>query len=239
MNIDSNDDKSTSPEGEVTREVTREATGEMAGGEPISPVRGDSALPPQSDFRNKYPPTHAAGLFTVITGFLLWADIWTKVAVFQFLKVEIFTAPSGFPAVTRSPIYEIFPGFALEAALNLGAFNGWFSWAPWLLIGVSFLALPVCFFIATFRSSGPLTVTALGMIASGAAGNLYDRITIGGVRDFIRWSVQWGDQEYVWPNFNIADSAIVCGVGLILWTEWRRGGEELEQPPQSAKESAN
>ncbi|MAJ27966.1 hypothetical protein CBD41_01005 [bacterium TMED181] len=230
MNIDSNDDKSNPPK--------TEATGEPAGGEPISPVRGDSAQPPQSVFRNGQPPARAAGLFTLVTGFLLWADLWTKLAAFQFLNVEVFTTPSGLPAVTRSPIHEIFPGFALEAALNLGAFNGWFSWAPWLLIGVSFLALPVCFYIASFRSNSPLMVTALGMIASGAAGNLYDRITIGGVRDFVRWSVQWGNHEYVWPNFNIADSAIVCGVGIILWLEWRRPAEELEQPPQTKTEAA-
>ena len=209
----------------------KKATGEPAGGEPISPVRGAAEHPPQSEIRDADRPTHAAGLFLVITGLLLWADLWTKSAAFRFLDVRIFTTPDGLPAVTRSTIYEIFPGFGLEATLNLGAFNGWFAWAPGMLITVSVLALPVCFFIATRRSDGRPMVIALAMIASGAAGNLYDRAIIGGVRDFIRWSIQWGDREYVWPNFNIADSAIVCGVGIILWLEWRRPNEPASLPP--------
>ena len=108
-----------------------------------------------------------------------------------------------------------------------------------MLIGVSLLALPVCFYIATFRSDGRLMVTALGLIASGAAGNLYDRALIGGVRDFIRWSIQWGEKEYVWPNFNIADSAIVCGVALILWMEWRRPAELPANPPEAKSSAAS
>ena len=101
-----------------------------------------------------------------------------------------------------------------------------FQWlvrlGPWLLIGVSLLALPLCFFWATFRSSNYLFVIALALISSGAAGNLYDRWVIGGVRDFIRWSVKWGNTEYVWPNFNLADSHIVIGVAIVMVLEWRK-----------------
>ena len=215
------------------------ATGEPAGGEPISPVRAAQRHPSQSEIRDGNHPTHAAGLFALVAGILLWADLWTKSAAFRFLDVKIFTTPNGLPAVTRSDIYEIFPGFALEAALNLGAFNGWFAWAPGMLIAISFLALPVCFYIATFRSDSRLMIIALAMIASGAAGNLYDRALIGGVRDFIRWSIQWGDKEYVWPNFNIADSAIVCGVGLILWIEWQRPNEMPSTSPEAEEPAAN
>lgn len=221
----------------------KNATGEPAGGEPISPVRADSKHPASGELSgeisNGNHPARAAGLFIAIAGILLWADLWTKSAAFRFLDVRIFTTPEGVPAVTRSDIYEIFPGFALEAALNLGAFNGWFAWAPGMLIGVSLLALPVCFYIATFRSDSRLMVAALGLIASGAAGNLYDRALIGGVRDFIRWSIQWGEREYVWPNFNIADSAIVCGVALILWIEWRRPAELPANPPEAESSAAS
>jgi len=226
---------SNSAENHDQPEGATKMTGDPVGGEPKSPVRGTSAEPPQDDFQ----PAHAAGVFTLVTGFLLWADLMTKSAAFKFLEVSIFTAPSGFPAVTRSPIHEIFPGFGLEAALNLGAFNGWFAWAPWLLIGVSVLAVPVCFYIAVYRSDRWLSVIALALIASGAAGNLYDRAIIGGVRDFIRWSIQWGDKEYVWPNFNIADSAIVCGVALIIWMEWRRPVDDSDSPDTEEKPAAS
>jgi signal peptidase II len=52
---------------------------------------------------------------------------------------------------------------------------------------------------------------ALALILGGAAGNLYDRILIGSVTDFIQ--VFLG--SYEWPSFNVADSAICIGAGLI------------------------
>ena len=226
---------STEEENHHPPEASAKMTGESAGGEPKSPVRGTSVEPHQE----KIQPAHAASCFALVSGFLLWADLWTKSVAFQFLEVSIFTTPSGLPAVTRSPIHEIWPGFGLEAALNLGAFNGGFAWAPWLLIGISILAVPFCFYLAAFRSGRWISIVAFAMIASGAAGNLYDRITIGGVRDFIRWSVHWGDKEYVWPNFNIADSAIVCGVIFIAWLEWNRPVPDSAKPHTAEEPTAN
>lgn len=57
---------------------------------------------------------------------------------------------------------------------------------------------------------------ALGMIFSGAIGNLIDRIRFGEVIDFI--DVHW--YQYHWPAFNVADSAICVGVGLLLLDSW-------------------
>jgi signal peptidase II len=60
------------------------------------------------------------------------------------------------------------------------------------------------------RSDLLLTV-ALGLILSGTLGNLFDRIVFGGVRDFLYF-------YYIeWPVFNIADCALVCGAGLLLF----------------------
>ena len=52
----------------------------------------------------------------------------------------------------------------------------------------------------------------LALILGGALGNLYDRITLGYVVDFLFFHVQ----TFYWPAFNVADSAICVGVGLIL-----------------------
>ncbi len=57
---------------------------------------------------------------------------------------------------------------------------------------------------------------ALGLIFSGAMGNLIDRIRFGEVIDFL--DVHW--YQYHWPAFNIADSAICVGVGLLLVDSW-------------------
>ena len=57
-----------------------------------------------------------------------------------------------------------------------------------------------------------LPAVAIGMIIGGAIGNLLDRFHYGAVADFLYF--HWHD--YGWPAFNVADSCIVCGVGLLL-----------------------
>jgi signal peptidase II len=54
---------------------------------------------------------------------------------------------------------------------------------------------------------------ALGMILGGAIGNLIDRVWLGSVVDF----VQVHYAGYFFPAFNVADSAITCGAGLLIW----------------------
>jgi signal peptidase II len=60
------------------------------------------------------------------------------------------------------------------------------------------------------RSDLVLTI-ALGFILSGTLGNLFDRIVFGGVRDFLCF------YYFQFPVFNVADSALVCGAGLLLF----------------------
>jgi signal peptidase II len=54
---------------------------------------------------------------------------------------------------------------------------------------------------------------ALSLVLGGALGNLYDRITLGHVVDFLDFYI--GD--YHWPAFNIADSAICIGAALLIY----------------------
>ena len=69
-----------------------------------------------------------------------------------------------------------------------------------------------------FTSSRLVTV-ALGMIIGGAIGNVIDRIQYGWVVDFLDFHVA----GYHWPAFNLADSAVVTGVGLLLLDSLVRG----------------
>jgi signal peptidase II len=52
----------------------------------------------------------------------------------------------------------------------------------------------------------------LALILGGAAGNLYDRILVGRVTDFLDFYIR----DHHWPAFNVADSALVVGCGLLL-----------------------
>jgi signal peptidase II len=57
------------------------------------------------------------------------------------------------------------------------------------------------------------------LILGGAIGNLIDRLRLGEVIDFL--DVHWF--QHHWPAFNVADSAICVGVGMLLLAQWRDG----------------
>ncbi|MEO8417660.1 MAG: signal peptidase II [Methylophilaceae bacterium] len=58
----------------------------------------------------------------------------------------------------------------------------------------------------------------LSLILGGALGNLVDRLTLGHVVDFLFFHYE----QYYWPAFNVADSAITCGVMLLLWDSFKK-----------------
>ena len=155
-------------------------------------------------------------LYVGCTAVLLVLDLWSKAAVFEMLHAEIILREGQHPLLQSGPEKVLFPGFALQAALNTGAFNGMLSGMRWLLLSVSIIAAIGTLVVALTPKKMPWHLTtALGLIAGGAIGNFYDRFHYGAVRDFVKWYA--GD--YVWPNFNIADSGIVVGVGIILFNE--------------------
>ena len=83
----------------------------------------------------------------------------------------------------------------------------------WLLIGFS-LAAALAVLIAMVRLGQRFTLTtvALALVLAGALGNVHDRIAYGSVTDFIEVHIF----SYHWPDFNVADSAIVTGACMLL-----------------------
>jgi signal peptidase II len=84
----------------------------------------------------------------------------------------------------------------------------------WILavLGLVALCAVAMYFWITPRGD-LLLLTALALVAGGAVGNLIDRIAAGGVTDFL--DVYVG--SYHWPAFNVADSAITVGIGLMVF----------------------
>ncbi len=70
----------------------------------------------------------------------------------------------------------------------------------------------ILYFVHSTPSSQKLVLVACGFVLGGALGNLIDRVVYGSVIDFL--DVYWG--EWHWPAFNVADSFISIGVGLLL-----------------------
>jgi signal peptidase II len=82
-----------------------------------------------------------------------------------------------------------------------------------LLIGFSLIAVVVVIVLLwKMGRSLSLTSVALALILGGALGNVYDRIYLKYVIDFLEVHIV----HYHWPDFNIADSAIVVGACLLL-----------------------
>jgi len=95
-------------------------------------------------------------------------------------------------------------------------------------ISISCLAsLGILWYIRKIPRDKHWQFLALGLIFSGALGNLIDRIRFAEVIDFL--DVHW--YNYHWPAFNIADSAICIGVTLMLICSWH---EERQKKHQTA-----
>jgi signal peptidase II len=106
---------------------------------------------------------------------------------------------------------------------NTGAAWSLFRGNNELLAGVALVALLILFLSRHhFDSRTLLSQVAFGMICGGIVGNLIDRLLVGHVIDFIYFYIELrSGAELGFPAFNIADSAICTGVGLVFIITWR------------------
>jgi signal peptidase II len=122
-------------------------------------------------------------------------------------------------SIAHDQVITVIPGFfnlihTENSGIAFSLFAG--SSSPWklvLLVGVS-LALLATVVIVGLRGRAMNWQTGVGLalIVGGASSNLIDRIRFGQVVDFL--DVYF--RSYHWPTFNVADSAIVVGAGLLL-----------------------
>lgn len=131
--------------------------------------------------------------------------------------------------------YEVIPGFFnIVHTENRGAAFGLFAnadseWRTFFLLGLSVLVLAL---VATFlwqpsargASGSPAFRVALSLVLGGALGNIYDRLATGAVTDFLDFYIK----GFHWPAFNVADSAITIGAGLLIMELWRSRHKVVE-----------
>lgn len=109
----------------------------------------------------------------------------------------------------------VFPGFNLVLVFNRGVSFGGLVWlGPWVLSALA-LAISVALVFWLRKAETRLLAMALGIIIGGAIGNVIDRLRFRAVVDFLDVYIPGTDWPH-WPAFNVADSAIVVGVGLII-----------------------
>jgi signal peptidase II len=95
--------------------------------------------------------------------------------------------------------------------VSFGMLAGHGAWGPWLLTAMA-AAIGAFLIVWLWRETRAVTRAALWLVLAGAVGNVIDRLRFGAVVDFLDFHA-FG---YHWPAFNVADSAIVVGAGLIL-----------------------
>jgi signal peptidase II len=150
-------------------------------------------------------PTRARVAHLILACIVIFLDRWTKRLVAA--RIGMYTH------------IQIIPGFfRLTHTENTGAAFSLFAdspahWKTALLIGFSAVAMVIVSALL-WKQTRALTTTgiALSLILGGAAGNLWDRIVSGRVVDFLLVYVK----SYQWPVFNLADSSIVIGAGLLV-----------------------
>jgi len=175
------------------------------------------------------PTTRLFKLKLVCLGlFVVWLalDLWTKADMQDRLGMV-----PGQPRGERE--IDVIPGFfAWQGTWNPGVTFGIAPGQTNLILaltGIATIALLAWF--AGTRSQSKCLHVGLSIILAGAIGNLWDRWHYGEVRDFIL--VYLGDlgdpNKWTWPNFNVADSGIVVGVGLVLFDAlFGRGAQDAK-----------
>lgn len=155
--------------------------------------------------------------FVALAGVGCAADLATK--EWFFSRPELLPLRSG-------RVWWLVEGhIGFQLSLNEGALFGMGQGLVWLFATLSIVAaVAIPLWLFKFQAAQDrLLCFALALVMGGVLGNLYDRLGLHGitdasgeqvyaVRDWIL--LQWND-EWRWPNFNIADSLLVCGACLL------------------------
>jgi signal peptidase II len=147
---------------------------------------------------------------------LRWKAYGVSAAVFALDRLTKWIVDTH---VSFLDTYRVIPGFfdivrSQNRGVAFGIFNDSTSeWRTLLLVVASIAAVVVVsVMLWKARKLDRLTLSGLALILGGAAGNVFDRIVWGRVTDFLLFYIR----DYQWPAFNMADSAIVIGSGLLM-----------------------
>jgi signal peptidase II len=148
----------------------------------------------------------------VQSGLRWWPLGVAALALDQITKAWIHGRLQQFESITVLPVFDIVharnPGAAFSFLAGQSGWQRWFFTVFALVMSVAILV----WLRRTWASHQKLQSAALMLIVSGALGNVIDRIRFGYVIDFVH--VHWGAASF--PAFNVADSCISIGAGLML-----------------------
>ncbi|NIA71166.1 signal peptidase II [Pelagibius litoralis] len=125
----------------------------------------------------------------------------------------------------RIPVTDFFNlVLTYNTGVSFGLFQGDSPWRPYFLAAIA-LAVVAGLLIWVRRQPVGLLPYGVGAVVGGAIGNVIDRMHQPGVVDFLDFHLA----GWHWPAFNVADSAIVCGVALIIVDGLFEGGRKSKK----------
>jgi len=131
--------------------------------------------------------------------------------------LDLATKAMASAAFQYGEVRPVLPFFNLVLAHNTGAafsfLAGAGGWQRWFFATVTVVISIAILVMMKRQPENRLFAVALALVLGGALGNLYDRLTLGYVVDF----VQLHAGGYYFPAFNVADSAITAGVAVLIW----------------------
>ena len=141
--------------------------------------------------------------YFILASLIILSDQYTKILVIKNIADEQFI---------RINSYFYLVHFKNEGAAFsfLSDAGGWQRYFLSIVAGVA--SIFIVYMIKKYRNELH-TALGLSLILGGALGNLYDRIFLGYVTDFLYFHFN----DYYWPAFNIADTAISIGVLIIIY----------------------
>jgi signal peptidase II len=140
------------------------------------------------------------------------------VALDQLTKFLIERHLALFESVSVLPVLEITRLHNTGAAFSFLADEA--GWQRWLFTALAIVvSIVLALWLRRIPASSRVLASAVALILGGAVGNVIDRVRLGHVIDFIY--AHW-DRHY-FPAFNVADSAICVGAGLLLLDTWLSG----------------
>jgi len=163
-------------------------------------------------------------MWTKKFGMLAW--VWIALVI---IALDLYTKS----LISGSFVYGeqrvILPIFNLTLLHNPGAAFSFLGdaggWQRWLFTGIAAgVSLMLVVWLTQLKRDQFWLAIAISFILGGALGNLYDRLTLGYVVDFIQ--VHW--QRHYFPAFNVADSAITVGA-IMLIIDAIRGNHESSE----------
>ncbi len=141
---------------------------------------------------------------------LLWLSL-VVVVLDQLSKYWVVASFEEYEVLTVWPVFNLTLVYNTGAAFSFLSDAG--GWQRWFFIIVAVVVSAIlAVWLTRLQPRERLTAVGLAFIIGGAVGNLIDRILLGKVVDFLQW--HW--QDWYWPSFNLADSAITLGVILLL-----------------------